>query len=175
MHSKRAIPKKNGFISGLLVSSSIAMSGCFITTIASAQDQSNDLAGQQVEIAQALYDFDLTVNSIADGVVRIGDISGWRIAYAVDLPDLDGAREIRGTMSVPAAIEILIRGTGLAYRDAGNQSLILVAQNLNHRQLQIRLRTNECLKVSPHRYQCVFVWCHRWRMLWHEYPLHKNL
>ncbi len=127
MHSKQAISKKNGFISGLLVSSSIAMSGCLITTIASAQDQSNDLAGQQVEIAQALYDFDLTVNSIADGVVRIGDISGWRIAYAVDLPDLDGAREIRGTMSVPAAIEILIRGTGLAYRDAGNQSLILVA------------------------------------------------
>lgn len=95
---------------------------------ANAQGLSNTQS-EQIEIAQATYAFDLTVTSIADGVSQIGDVSGWGIAYTVDLPDLNAPRTIRGNMSVPDAIDQLISGTGLAYRDTGNQSLILVDAN----------------------------------------------
>jgi len=121
LYSKQAKSKKNVLISALLVTSSIGLPTGLMMGDANAQSFTNS----QIEVAQALYSFDLTVNSIADGVSKIGDVSGWSIAYAIDLPEIDGPREIRGELSVPAAIEILIRGTNLSYRAVGNQSLIL--------------------------------------------------
>ncbi|WP_297022250.1 TonB-dependent receptor [Thalassospira sp.] len=95
------------------------------TGLMAAETNKQNLSGNQVEIAQALYSFDLSVTSLAEGISRIGDISGWSIAYTVELPAIDGAREIRGDFSVPAAIDMLIRGTDLSYRAVGNRSLII--------------------------------------------------
>ena len=121
MYSKQAKSKKNILISALLMTTTIGLP----TGLMAAETNKQNLSGNQVEIAQALYSFDLSVTSLAEGISRIGDISGWSIAYTVELPAIDGAREIRGDFSVPAAIDMLIRGTDLSYRAVGNRSLII--------------------------------------------------
>ncbi|MDP2699823.1 TonB-dependent receptor [Thalassospira sp.] len=83
-------------------------------------------AQAQTEIAQASYLFDISVTSLAEGVAEIGAISGWRIAYTIDLPPIEGNRVVRGEMTTPQAVEMLLRGTGLSYRQTGNNSLIVV-------------------------------------------------
>ena len=115
MKSKQAKPKKNSLISALLVSTTM-----IVPAVSGAKT-----AVAQTEVAQSTYSFDISVNSIADGVAQIGAVSGWRIAYSIDLPEIEGARIINGNMSVPAAIDILLRGTGLEYRETGENSLIL--------------------------------------------------
>ena len=121
MYSKQAKSKKNILISALLMTSSIG----FPTGLMAAETNEMALAGKQVEVAQALYSFDLNVTSIAEGISQIGDVSGWSIAYTIELPEISGTREIRGDLSVVAAIDILLRGTGLSYRAIGSRSLII--------------------------------------------------
>ena len=126
MYSKQAKSKKNFLISALLMTTSIGLP----SGLMAAETKNQILPGKQVEVAQALYSFDLGVTSIADGISQIGDISGWSIAYTVDLPEITGTREIRGDLSVPAAIEILLRGTDLSYRAIGSRSLIITDASL---------------------------------------------
>ncbi len=121
MYSKQAKSKKNILISALLMTSSIGLP----TALMAAETNTQTVPGKQVEVAQALYSFDFSVTSIADGISQIGDVSGWSIAYTVELPEIAGSREIRGELSVPAAIEMLIRGTDLSYRAIGSRSLII--------------------------------------------------
>ncbi|RCK32768.1 energy transducer TonB [Thalassospira xiamenensis] len=116
MEFKQARTRTYSLISVLLVSTAMAVPA---TSGALA-------ANVQTEIAQATYSFDISVSSLAEGVAEIGAASGWRIAYTIDLPSIDGARDIRGDMTVPAAIDALLRGTGLSYREAGENSLILI-------------------------------------------------
>ncbi|MBP3127671.1 TonB-dependent siderophore receptor [Thalassospira sp. ER-Se-21-Dark] len=121
MYSKQAKSKKNILISALLMTSSIGLP----TALMAAETNTQTVPGKQVEVAQALYSFDLSVRSIAEGISQIGDASGWSIAYTIELPEISGTREIRGDFSVPAAIEMLIRGTDLSYRAIGSRSLII--------------------------------------------------
>ncbi|MFC4235643.1 TonB-dependent siderophore receptor [Thalassospira xianhensis] len=116
MEFKQARTRTYSLISALLVSTAMAVPA---TSGALA-------ANVQTEIAQATYSFDISVSSLAAGVAEIGAASGWRIAYTINLPSIDGARDIRGDMTVPAAIDALLRGTGLSYREAGENSLILI-------------------------------------------------
>lgn len=126
MYSKQAKSKKTILISALLMTSSIGLP----SGLKAAETNNQALSRKQVEVAQALYSFDLGVTSIADGISQIGDVSGWSIAYTVDLPEITGTREIRGDLSVPAAIEILLRGTNLSYRAIGSRSLIITDASL---------------------------------------------
>ena len=126
MYSKQAKSKKTILISALLMTSSIGLP----SGLKAAETNNQALSRKQVEVAQALYSFDLGVTSIADGISQIGDVSGWSIAYTVDLPEITETREIRGDLSVPAAIEILLRGTNLSYRAIGSRSLIITDASL---------------------------------------------
>ncbi|GAA0625192.1 MULTISPECIES: TonB-dependent receptor [Thalassospira] len=121
MYSKQAKSKKNILISALLMTSSIGLP----TALMAAETNTQTVPGKQVEVAQALYSFDFSVMSIAEGISQIGDVSGWSIAYTIDLPEITEPREIRGEFSVPGAIEMLIRGTNLSYRAIGSRSLII--------------------------------------------------
>ena len=105
MYSKQAKSKKNILISALLMTSSIGLP----TGLMAAETNTQTVPGKQVEVAQALYSFDLSVTSIAEGISQIGDVSGWSIAYTIDLPEITEPREIRGEFSVPGAIEMLLR------------------------------------------------------------------
>ncbi|MBO9509339.1 TonB-dependent receptor [Thalassospira sp. A3_1] len=116
MEFKQARTRTYSLISALLVSTAMVVPA---TTGALA-------ANVQTEIAQATYSFDISVSSLAEGIAEIGAASGWRIAYTIDLPSIEGARAIRGDMTVPAAIDSLLRGTGLSYRETGENSLILI-------------------------------------------------
>lgn len=116
MEFKQARTRTYSLISALLISTAMvvpAASGALAANV-------------QTEIAQATYSFDISVSSLAEGIAEIGAASGWRIAYTIDLPSIEGARTIRGDMTVPAAIYTLLRGTGLSYRETGENSLILI-------------------------------------------------
>ncbi|RCK50812.1 energy transducer TonB [Thalassospira profundimaris] len=84
---------------------------------------------QGVERAQ--YSFDITAQSLAQGIAEIGATSGWRIAYTVTLPPLETARVIRGTMSPMQALDILLKGTGFSYRTTGDNALVIVKPSGN--------------------------------------------
>ncbi len=116
MEFKQAKTRTYSLISALLVSTAM------VVPMASGAMAAN----VQTEIAQAIHSFDISVTTLADGVAEIGAASGWRIAYTVDLPGIEGTRVIRGDMTVPAAMEILLRGTGLSYRETGENALILI-------------------------------------------------
>jgi len=99
-----------------------------ITTAMVAPMGAAALAQQPSQAAvQATHAFDLSVTSLEDGIARIGAVSGWRIAYTVALPALDAERVVRGQMSVPAAMDMLLQGTNLGYRLTGADSLVLVS------------------------------------------------
>ena len=110
-------PKKNSLISAFLVSTTMVLPVALGV---------NAAAAAQTEISQSTYVFDISARSIADGVSEIGGVTGWRIAYAIELPAIEGSRIIQGRMTVPAAVDMLLRGTGLTYRVTGENSLILI-------------------------------------------------
>lgn len=104
-----------GLAAALLISTALAGP---IGNAALAQDA-------PMTATQATYGFNFSVSNLEDGIARIGEISGWRIAYTVSLPALDAARAVRGQMSVPKAMDMLLQGTGLSYRLSGGNALIL--------------------------------------------------
>ncbi|OKH86825.1 TonB-dependent receptor [Thalassospira sp. TSL5-1] len=89
----------------------------------SAYAQTNN-ATSGVERVQ--YSFDIKAQSLAQGIAEIGAVSGWRIAYTMELPAIDTARVIRGTMSPMQALDILLKGTGFSYRSTGDNALVIV-------------------------------------------------
>lgn len=80
-------------------------------------------AAQQLQ--KASYAFDIKARSLAEGIAEIGAVSGWRIAYTVMLPTLEEERAVRGEMSVPQALEQLLRGTGLTFRQTGETAILI--------------------------------------------------
>ncbi|MBU0724684.1 MAG: TonB-dependent receptor [Alphaproteobacteria bacterium] len=79
------------------------------------------------QVQKAHYAFDIRARSLAAGIAEIGAVSGWRIAYTVALPVLEQERIIRGEMSVPQALEQLLRGTDLTFRQTGEATILLAA------------------------------------------------
>ena len=78
-------------------------------------------------VERTQYSFDITAQSLAQGIAEIGAASGWRIAYTSDLPAIENARVIRGTMSPMQALDILFKGTGFSYRETGDNALVILS------------------------------------------------
>jgi iron complex outermembrane receptor protein len=116
LRSAQETKKSRSVIAALLISSALVIPVLVAPVQADARQQ-----GQT-----ATYHFDITAQSLAGGIAGIGAASGWRIAYTIDLPAIENVRIIRGDLSVPAAVEALLKGTGLGYRLTGENALILI-------------------------------------------------
>lgn len=101
---------------GLLVSSVLSLPSLSLVPAVRAQ----------VASEKSLYNFDLVAETIATGIADIGSTSGWNIAYTMKLPTLQNSVAIKGGLTVPDALEILLKGTGLSFRNVGEKSAILI-------------------------------------------------
>ncbi|MCD4512169.1 TonB-dependent receptor [Brucella pseudogrignonensis] len=85
------------------------------------------IAQEQVSSVEASgrYRFNIPAKSLASAIADVGAVSGWRIAYDFTFPPNTRSTPLSGTMTPPQAIERLLAGTGINYRVAGGQSIIL--------------------------------------------------
>ena len=72
------------------------------------------------------YNFNIPAKSLAAAIADVGSVSGWRIAYPFTLPANTRSQPLAGAMTPPQAISQLLGGSGLSYRVAGPQSIVLV-------------------------------------------------
>lgn len=110
-------PKPKSLLAALMVSSALVSPVLGMATPSLAQDQ----------VADAQYQFDFETKSLASGISEIGKKSGWRIAYAFDLPDVKNAVAVKGSYTVPQALSRLLHGTGLSYELTAAKSVVLVS------------------------------------------------
>ena len=74
----------------------------------------------------ATYSFNVPAKSLAAAIADVGAITGWRIAYPFTLSANSRSQALTGTMTPAEAVGRLLAGTGLSYRVAGAQSIVLV-------------------------------------------------
>ena len=81
---------------------------------------------QSVAQSTNTYNFNIPAKSLAAAIADVGSVSGWRIAYPFTLPASTRSQPLAGAMTPPQAIDRLLGGSGLSYRVAGPQSIVLV-------------------------------------------------
>ncbi len=122
-------------IRGLLVSSILSVPSFSVVAAAKAE----------VVTENSQYKFDLVAKTIATGIAGIGSASGWNIAYTMTLPALRNSMAIKGELTVPQALEILLEGTGLSFRNVGEKSIVLIDVAANSKQ------ENSAIMLEPVR------------------------
>lgn len=107
---------RSGFLASAMATTAMLVA---VPQIAIAQEQAGSIE------ASGRYRFNIPAKSLASAIADVGALSGWRIAYNFTLSADTRSRPLSGTMTPPQAIERLLAGTGISYRVAGAQSIIL--------------------------------------------------
>ncbi len=115
----RAGGRRAGDIGRLMATTALLIAGAI--PVAAQQDAKADRAA----VAASAYRFNIPAKPLAAAIADVGAISSWRIAYGFSLPAGSRSAALSGTMSAPEAIDRLLAGTGIGYRVAGNQSIVL--------------------------------------------------
>jgi iron complex outermembrane recepter protein len=72
------------------------------------------------------YRFNIPTKPLAAAIADIGAVSGWRIAYPFTVPANLSSRPVVGVMTPTQALDRALAGSGLSYRTAGPQSIVLI-------------------------------------------------
>lgn len=115
----RAGGAKGRNLGRLMATTALLMAG--VIPVAAQQDAKASRPG----VSASAYRFDIPAKPLAAAIADVGAVSGWRIAYGFSLPAGSRSAPLSGTMSAPEAIGRLLAGTGISYRVAGNQSIVL--------------------------------------------------
>ncbi len=82
-------------------------------------------AHAQAVAAQQTYRFSIPAKSLAAAIADVGAVTGWRIAYAFDIPAATTSSPVSGDMTPEQAVGRLLGGTGIGYRVTGARSIVL--------------------------------------------------
>ena len=83
-------------------------------------------AGQHSAQSAGTYNFNISAKPLAAAIADVGAVSGWRIAYPFTVPANLTSRPVAGVMTPTQALDRALAGSGLSYRMAGPQSIVLI-------------------------------------------------
>lgn len=84
-------------------------------------------AAQEIPAAEAARDFDLPATDLAASIDALGRQGGVRIDYPPGLVAGRQARAVTGHMGWHAALDRLLQGSGLTYRQTGDRAVVIEA------------------------------------------------
>jgi iron complex outermembrane receptor protein len=99
-----------------------------VMVLATASPEAYAQSGPAQASAQTAgtYRFNIPTKPLASAIADIGAVSGWRIAYPFTVPANLTSRPVAGVMTPTQALDRALAGSGLSYRTAGPQSIVLI-------------------------------------------------
>ena len=112
------------FVKNAFLSLAIFSAACPVRLLAGAMTSRSEQA--QLAKQQEPTDFDIPAQQLVGAIEIYGNITGFQVIYEARLAEGKSSAEIRGAFTAEAALQALLRGTGLMARHTGPDALVIV-------------------------------------------------
>ena len=105
-----------------------------LLTLALLASGACSLPALAVEPAQASsarmgdYHFAIAQQPLVEAINAFSQVTGWQVGFSAELADGVASPGVQGSLAPEAALQRLLRGTGLGYRKIGNGNVVLERQ-----------------------------------------------